>query len=238
MYKIILTFVSLITCNVALSDCGLSCGDSSSSAHTYMGTNVHIRHTNYVKGYGHNFLRHRLPQVNIYAGIKLNDSIGLEAGYDRSIMRERTSRLSSNDIIAGTPIPNSFHFALFKGKIKFEGPYIDIVGFHPLGESGNLHLLGFAGISFLKGKAERRIVCINEFSHCSVRTMKEDKLINRFSLGIQYMITSHLGARGMLGWQNTSKFKFYSSDDRCASYYPEIRPKDTITYGLGLLFDF
>lgn len=240
MLKISLIFIGLILSFSAFSDCDLK----EKASCPYIGVNVKILHSDYKKGYGDNLINHNVPQWAVYSGLKLTDNVYLEGGYEHSIQRKRFRKLTPQDTITGHPMPSSINPAYFISKLTLKGPYIDIIKLYQLSSDKRAHFFLSSGISLLKAKAERRTVCIHPASIPTyptpgiIRKLEGDKLVLRVSMGLQYMVTDQLGFRTSAGWMNTSKLQICSSDGVCALYYPEIKPKDTVNYSLGLFWAF
>jgi len=73
----------------------------------------------------------------------------------------------------------------------------------------------------------------------TVRTLSADKRVVRLAGGLQYMFGDHLGLRGTVGWMDTNRLVISSNDNIPSSArLPEIKPKGTTFYGLGLLWAF
>ncbi len=237
LVKLIMVFVSLMACTRAFSECELIYPTNKSIC-PYVGANIKVIHMDYKKGYGRNLLPHNIPQGSVYAGMKINKNLSIEAGYEHSVTRKRFSRLTQGDVSAGTPVISTLDPSYFISKITMKGPYVDAVRLYHISDNKATSLIVSSGISFIKVRAKRRGTCIANLFPGLDRGLKGDKLVLRFSTGLQHMITNNLGIRTTVGWMNTSRVKVCSSDGVCAMFFPEIRPKDTINYSLGLLWSF
>lgn len=204
----------------------------------YIGVDAQVRRMDFKGGYGNNLLRHHSPQGNAYAGLKLNEWLGLEVGFESTITRSRLSTLTNGDLAAGTPIEALMSPSVFRSKMKIKGPHVEVVGFYSFYEGSPCQLLASVGASFLKGTIERQTLSSFNIPRSTVRTLSARKRILRLGAGLQYMLGKHLGARVTVGWENTSKMVIYSNDQRPCRFLPEIKPKNTAVGGLGLLWAF
>jgi len=206
----------------------------------YIGLDAQMRRMDFKGGFGDNLLRHNAPQGNLYAGIKLNDCVGVEAGYEATETRSREATLTTGEVAAGMPVASAFSPIDFKSKVKVQGPHLDLVGFYSFGENVPVQLLGSVGVSFFKGTVERRTV---QFSNPPIastmnRTLSEHKAVLRLMGGLQYLWGCNLGARATIGLVKTSKLVIFSNDGLPGIFVPEIKPKDSTVYGLGVFWIF
>lgn len=204
----------------------------------YVGFDAQVRRMSFKGGFGNNILQHHSPQGNFYAGVKFNDCVGVEAGYETTTTRTRTSRLTTGDVAAGAPVSLLASPVIFKSKIKIKGPHLDLVGFYSFGESVPVQLLGSVGVSFFKGTVERKTLQMGTPPIPGVtRTLSAHKAVLRLIGGLQYMWNCNLGARATIGLVKTGKLVIFSNDG-AAGIAPEIKPKDSTVYGLGMFWVF
>lgn len=202
----------------------------------YVGADAQIRRMDFKGGYGDNLLQHISWQGNVYIGLKFNNSVGLEAGYESTVTRTRSATLRTGDIAAGTPIMTSCSPAVFRSKAKIKGPHVELVGFYSPNEQYPLQFLGTVGASFIKGTFERQTLELSNEYQCMVRTLSAHKVVLRLSGGLKYMFNEHFGARATIGWINTGKMVIFADDTIMPS--PEMKPKNSTVYGLGVLWAF
>jgi hypothetical protein len=205
----------------------------------YVGVDAAVRRMDFKGGYGDNLLQHHSPQGNIYAGVKFNDSVGVEAGYEATTTRTRASTLTTGDIGAGTLITAATSPIVFKSKAKIKGPHIDLVGFYSFAANLPVQLLGSVGVSLLKGTYERKTIQMgNPPIQGRNRTLSDHKAVLRLMGGIQYMWDCNLGARATVGLVKTGKMIIYANDGIASAAIPAIKPKDSTVYGLGMFWVF
>lgn len=205
----------------------------------YVGVDAQVRRMDFKGGYGDNLLQHHSPQGNLYAGVKFNDWVGVEAGYESTTTRTRDVTLLTGDLAAGAPVSANASPTVFKSKIKIKGPHVDLVGFYSFGENIPVQLLGSVGMSFFKGTVERKTLQMgNPPTPGSNRTLSEHKAVLRLMGGLQYMWNYNLGARATVGLVKTGKLVIFANDGIPGVFLPEIKPKDSAVYGLGIFWSF
>ncbi|HRA43191.1 MAG TPA: hypothetical protein PLV31_05875 [Gammaproteobacteria bacterium] len=207
----------------------------------YVGADTQVRRMDFKGGFGDNLLKHHSPQGNLYAGIKLNDSVAIEAGYEATKTRTRDVTLTTGDIAAGVPIgagPTGSP-AIFKSRMKIQGPHVDLVGFYSFREGLPVQLIGSVGVSFFKGTVERRGIAMGVPPTAGrVRTLSQRKAVLRLMGGLEYKWDCNLGARATIGLVKTGKLVIFSNDQIAGSFKPAIKPKESTVYGLGMFWIF
>jgi hypothetical protein len=203
----------------------------------YVGFDIQERHMQYKRGFGDNMLKSTAPQGNIYAGIKLKDSLALEIGFEATRTRSRTVTLHDGDVAAGVPIVALTSPAVFRSIAKVRGPHIDIVGFHGFAVDPAFKLLGSIGMGVFRGSFERTTLQYGPSAISGTcRTLSKNKAVLRLLGGMQYMFGEHIGARLTVGWTNTTRVAAKSCDN-CPTTLT-FKPKNTVSYGAGLLWVF
>jgi hypothetical protein len=202
----------------------------------YVGADAQERKMDFKGGFGDNIFQHTAPQGNIYAGLKFKDFVALELGYEATTTRTREATLTTGDVAAGTPVPSVSSPVVFKSKAKIKGPHVDLVGFYPFYADSPFQLLGSVGVAVLKGTFERRTIQMAGAASGTRRTLSHNKSVIRLAGGLQYMLGQHFGTRMTVGWVNTSKMVI-QSDDAIAPI-AIVKPKNSTTYGLGILWAF
>jgi len=199
----------------------------------YVGADAEWRHMNFQNGFGDNLFRHDYPQGNLYAGLKFNDYVAVEAGYEATARKTRAVTLGAGSLSGGAVLPLNVQFHS-TGQIK--GPHANLVGFLPLCDQYRLELIGMVGVARLKANFVRTAVASNGTAISpSYTTFIKRKSVLRLGGGIQQMITECWGIRAMLKWENTKKLdRMGAIENSLAS----LRPKNSFIYSLGTFLTF
>ncbi len=201
----------------------------------YIGADAQVRRMDFKGGFGDNLMQHHSPQGNVYGGVKLTSSLGIEVGYEGATTRTRTMTLGTGDLVMGIPLAAGNAPAVYKTKAKIKGPHIDLAGFYSFYE-GSPQLIGSIGVANLKATILRRTLLVNGVQMNTMRALSERKSVLRLMGGLQIMKNEHWGFRGTVGWVNTNKLVVYTNDGRTT--YPEVKPKNSTIFGLGTFWLF
>lgn len=169
----------------------------------YAGADAQFRFMSFREGFGAKNFRNRYPQGNLYVGLKFCDYLGIEGGYFASADMTRQSfftRGEQNIAVSSSGLMNGF------GTSRIQGWHINAVGFAPLSETYCLTALAYIGVSQSKLTARYFIADINGLEFNETLNFTQSKTILRAGLGLQHMITDCIGVRGLVGWDDTSKF--------------------------------
>lgn len=219
----------------------------------YLGVDAQIRHMSFFKRFGGNLLKENYPQGNFFAGLKFCDYVGIEVGYTMSQKKSRYKTLRSGETIFGTilPIPPASLVSREDSSAysKIQGWNLNLMGFLPIiCEDNSLSLVGGIGVSQLKLKIHHRLKFfaqgsdnlspIIEAQNLAFEPLKKHKYkgILRLTGGIQQLITDCFGVRGLVTWENTTQLK--SRVRRSNGVLFHSKPKNAITYGIGIFTQF
>lgn len=205
----------------------------------YVGVDAQVRRMDFRGGFGDNLFQHHSPQGNLYAGVKFNEVWGAEFGYEVTSTRTRVATLTTGDMSAGIVIPPAGSPMVYKSKAQIRGPHVDWTGRYSFYEGSPVQLIGSIGASFFKGTFQRRTLQAGQLPSSTVRTLHQHKILLRLSGGLQYMLGEHFGMRATIAWVNTCKMVIFAKDGIMTNRPPpEIKPKNTTVYGLGVLWAF
>lgn len=205
----------------------------------YVGIDGQLNRMQFKKGYGDNLFPKHYSQSNLYAGIKLDGSFSLEAGYTSEAVRTKYSKLYETDCCLGADIPKMLSPAIFKSYIKIRGYHLGFANTfcEPTWES--VRILWGAGVGLLRAEAERKTIelSIPPVSFSSSRHFKKDKAVLRLMLASEYKFKNNLGIRGSLFFLQTSKMVMVA-EPTASPTTPVIRPMDSLVYSLGVSYEF
>jgi opacity protein-like surface antigen len=206
----------------------------------YIGIDSQINRIRFKEGYGNNLLHKNYPQGNLYAALKFNDCVGVEAGFELTETLSRETRIYAGELAIGTPINTVVAPVDFKSKINIKGPHIDLVGFYSFGENIPIQLLGSIGVSFFKGTAERRTLQFGNPPQKSMtnRTLSSHKSALRIMGGLKYNHSCNIGFRTTVSFIKTGNMIIYSNDGLSPKFPISIKLRDSFIYSIGIFYEF
>lgn len=230
----------LATAGTAVADFDFGC------LTPYVGVDAQMRHMGFHKRFGGNVLKTTHPQGNFFAGLKFNDCVGIELGYEVSTKKSRSRTLNNADTLFGGPLEQSTQALTVTNSIhassKIHGWNLNLVGYYPLPVcDDNLSLIGSVGFAQLKLRTHGalRIRGVDAVTRTtlvdqtvSVGRSHKSKAVLRLAGGAQYMMTECFGVRALVTWENTSKFKNHHR--RNTTNLRLVKPKNSFIYGLGV----
>lgn len=203
----------------------------------YVGLDAQGRHVEFTKGFGDNLFKQDYPQGNVYAGVKLMDWLGLEAGYEWTKRMHRTSSLGGGAVNLGNTVAGAISPVVYTSKAKFDGWHANLVGFLPIMEDCCTELFASVGVVHLRSFFERSLISVAGAPSTSIAHFRQSKTIARANLGVQAKIVDAFGIRASIGWENTSKIRpFATNTDALAT--TQVKMKDSFIYGLGIFYTF
>lgn len=207
----------------------------------YIGIDGQINRMHFKNGYGGNLFPKHYPQINLYGGLKYDNSFAIEAGYVSEAVRSKCKTLYSGDSIwscAGSSLPSELSPALFKTYVKIRGCHLGFVNTWCEPQWDTFRVIWGAGFAFLRAEAERNTVAISYPPiKGRVRRFKKDKAVLRLMIGSEYQFKNNLGIRASLFFLQTSNMSI-KAQPIAGSYTPIIKPKDSFVYSLGIFYEF
>ncbi len=215
----------------------------------YIGADAQLRYLDFKRGFGDNLFKHNSPQGNAYVGLKFNQFVGIEMGYQATKKQRKSLYLTAGQVNLGTVVPQSMILKnglssqispiSYTTQEKTQGFHMNIVGFYPIFPEYGLELFGSVGITQLKTNFSRQTLSVGGVPplNSSILKFKKRKNIFRANIGLQQMITDCIGFRGTVGWENTAKFNKITPHVVTPNL-TEVRLKNSIIYSLGLFRRF
>lgn len=248
-------FILLTASSIASADCDLCLTP-------YLGVDAKIRHMDFQKDFGRTLLKNHYPQTNFFAGLKFNQYVGVEFGYEASKKKFHSVQHDNSNIVFGVPlaqadppyVPRIDNVTYNSSKIS--GVNANLVGFLPIDcEDNSLQLIGSIGVSQLKIKTKRTLetTFFDAVFHPDTGDItgfqptiehfdthyKKRKTMLRVTGGVQNMLTDCIGVRALITWENTAKLKApgirVSTKERVEGF---TKPKNSLSYGLGMFITF
>lgn len=116
----------------------------------HMGADLQARKIPLEKGFGDNLLKQKYVQTGAYAGMRfLEDKLGFECGYQRSLSRSQTTDVTGTSSYFGSNLPTGTYSATTKASMQ--NFYGSLLGLIPLSQRYPLKLI-------LQGRVEP--VCV------------------------------------------------------------------------------
>ncbi|MBS0423812.1 MAG: outer membrane beta-barrel protein [Proteobacteria bacterium] len=225
--------VSLLAFSAAASDFSDKC-----NLIPYIGADAQWRHMEFKEDYGKNVTKKNYPQANIYAGLKLHENVGFEVGYEQSSTLKRKTTLPGVATVFGISLPAILGNNQYNLKTKINAFHANLVGFFPLSEEYCVQLIGSLGVARSKIKMSLNIPVFDSRAPLSTihRDFSKRKWIPKIGVGLQHMLTCQFGIRGMVNWEETSRFKNISVVNVTSKYIAHT--KNSYSLGLGAFYNF
>ena len=225
--------------NTFTNPCFANFSDYMSCVQPYFGGDAGIRHVNYGGG-GDKLFKTNLPQAQIYAGLRFNDFVGVEAGYKFSVLKSQFVTLTAGDLVLGPPVafPPEYYIA----KSEFKGWFGSLVGYIPcpccidiIGSIGFIRLKTYHYQALLVDQDGEPNVPHNFLN--TGRSFKTDKTLLTLGLGIQYIYCDTVGLRFKIDWENTSQINNVKPIERPNSAFT-LTSRNSLSYNIGIFFPF
>lgn len=202
----------------------------------YFGIEHQLRYMDHITGFGENIFNSKYHQHDIFGGIKINDFISLEIGYQTTNTRPRTSNISSASLGLPPLEPPELHIT----KNRLKGLHANII-LHSIlyeDEDSKLELLHSIGHSRLKIFYQDVIVHNAEGPQnvfCSERIFHGSKSLFKAGVGAQYILNNN-GIRFIIIHENTGRFKNFKP-----TYFntnKSLSLKNSVILNAGIFFMF
>ncbi|HQZ50076.1 MAG TPA: hypothetical protein PLF17_06115 [Chitinophagaceae bacterium] len=224
-----------ISASIAFLLFSMSC--NSFDVSPYAGVDGQINRMRFKDGYGRNLFPKHFPQVNLYVGLKHNDSAAIEAGYISEAVRNKTVTLVAGQSLRPS-IPEILSPAIFKSYIKVRGFHLGFVNTFREPNWDSFRVLFGAGAGFLRAEASREGLAFGKPPiKGTTRRFKKEKVVLRLMIASEYKFKNKLGIRGSLFFLQTSKMVMVA-EPTASPTTPVIRPMDSLVYSLGVFYEF
>jgi len=209
----------------------------------YVGFDAGIRYLDFQREFGRGLFIKRVPQTNLYLGLKFHENFSIDAGWESTQVKSKAINLKPGDQALGfTKAIDDREGHFFKWKLS--GWHINLVG-HTVTISDRypLSFFGSVGMGWKKIFVEDILHSIDESPLSDAgyrqnkRTFFETKAILRTTVGTRYMFNSNFGARFYLGWENTNQF-FKLKSKEFPDGITQASLCNSIFLGLGLHYQF
>jgi hypothetical protein len=201
----------------------------------FIGADFGERNMGFEQPYGSNIFKKREPQYDIYGGVRLCRYVGVGVGYEKSGLKNRQSRLVDGDTFLGLVIGPGEGPESHDTEVQISGRHIDLMGFYPVIPSMNVELFGSIGLVKNHLKLQDIFVAIDDIplEDPIYRNYDEKKTVSRVTIGLQTIFFKHVGIRGMLAWEETSRFENLKPIE-VPDAVTIVNLKNSIIYNIGL----
>lgn len=182
----------------------------------------------------------KIPQVNIYGGVKLNQFFGIEGGFTKSSKVKKTA-YSGPGIreINNAPLQPT-RFVISENDIHLHTAYIRLLG-HYLIPKTNWEFIGGIGVSRLKitsnymATATFAGILSPEEAAMNKRTFLSKKSTPHLLIALQYQLSNKVKLRSTIGKELTGRLKYCLSTTNNST--KAVGYKNSYSYGLGLVIE-
>ena len=204
--------------------------------HRYIGADFKWNRVQLTKASGSDLIKRNYPQGNLFAGMKLNKWVAFEGGYETTSKKTKTTAVSNGASFLGDINPiGAPPFLVNAATMKLSGFHASMVGLYPLSEHYAIDLMGSLGLGYSKMSSTIQF-SDPPLPEITTRNFSKRKMIPRVTLGVQQMVSKHLGLRAMLAWEKTSSFKNLAPTNADSALRMSL--KDSHSLGLGVFYTF
>lgn len=208
---------------------------SLNSVRPFAGVDFQGRHMDFDQNLGGNLFPHNYPQYDVYIGLRFLRYFGLSLGFEDSRTEDRTARFLEGDPFLGVVLPTGNGRETHYSEAKIKGRHLDLLGFYPI--CPNLDIDVFASIGLVRNTLTLTdiLIAIDDIllDEPIVRTYDNRHTHARASLGIQKTFCDHVGIRGLVAWENTSRFEHLKPLENPAAI-TNVNVDNSFIYGVGV----
>ena len=201
----------------------------------YLGLDHQWRKGHYHSEKGQNLFKMDYPQGNVFLGARFHDNFSVEVGYQFTPMRTRTAYVSSGERILGVLPANAPERHITKSKIT--GWNIGLLAHYPIFDVREhpVEILGYVGRVALR--TYHQDILLQDKNGpldfmINTRTFIKRKTVWKFGAGAQYIFKA-VGIRGMVGFEDTNKFRDLKPDESKIGKR-RLSLKDTTLISIGM----
>jgi len=213
---------------------GLSLPAMAWDLNPYVGVDAKWSKMGAQKGLGDTQVAKNYPQGDLFAGLKLNDWVGAEVGYESTTKKNRTVVTGSGQGFFGTSVTAGFPVSSTT-KTRLAGFHANVVGFYPVLEECRVSLFASIGLARLKFSSDLNFDDVAPIG-MEYRRFVKRKWVPRVTAGVEHMLVENFGIRAMVSWEKTSTFRNIFSKTSSSPLY--VAPKNTTSAGLGAFYSF
>lgn len=203
----------------------------------YFGADSQLCRTHFEDHFGGNILKKEALGLNPFFGINLNSVFSVEIGH-QYLKSSKTRTLHTNEYSAGLRMPEILTPVTFKSSFILKGPHINLLASTPTYSQLPVQFFGGIGISHTKATFLRKTMQIYDIVGIRTRRIEAYRSLTRLTFGMNYFFNKDFAIRASIVFLNTHKLQAFANDGIYNIQSPEIRPKNSICYGIGLRWGF
>ncbi len=182
----ILTLLAFVLGGLSDKVLSRTCYPVTLSLGPYVGIDFQMRDMGFKQGFGDNIFEKQYPQGNFFVGLMLNEYLGIELGYERTLRRTRSSSFAPGDTILGNVVNVGSGEFVSRGELY--GPNINLIGIYKPCQEYPLEIFGSIGAAYLTAKFDRNLVQFNNSPFSLLRTFERERTVWRVCAGLQYLL--------------------------------------------------
>jgi opacity protein-like surface antigen len=218
---------------------------------TYVGVTAKVDGVNLRQDMGAPLFKRSLPSAGVFAGIQLNESFGVEFGYDHSKRSNRTNVVNSGQVLPGAANPIAVReFMIFKTGLRINTFHVGLTGRYELDFKliPNTFVFGTVGVAHVNVKARQQyfnssVPATGEQLRRALQLFSTDytkqKIVPKVALGLEHFLGDNVSMRLFANWIGTAPLRITrvgSNEKRVLNH--QIKFKDTLGYGVSLKYSF
>ncbi len=231
-----------LVCGIALSGIAFSANAFDTSDFlVHLGGDAQWRSVPLQKNFGDNLVKKDYLQTGAYAGMRFfDDSLGFECGFQRSNSVSRQVDVSDTSSYFSNILPTGTYTS--STKVWMQNIYGAVVGLLPISEVHRIKLIGSvgAGRTRIRISANLTTTGAGTVGAAWPLVFKSMKWVPKANVGLQWMVSQHLGLRALAGWEQTAQFNRIRANnaDKTANAQYFASFKNGASCGLGLFYSF
>jgi opacity protein-like surface antigen len=172
-------------------------------------------------------LKSSFPSVNVFGGIHLNETVSLEVGFHfaKPSKTSVTSAERTLDTAGGLE-----HHAIHKGIAFSLDPYASLIVSSRVMQD-KVQFFAGVGISHSTVRYSVRSIYINGVRREESHSLEKSRFIHKVTIGALYHLNEDFSIRITSFFKNTSKLN-------ASNQKTEVKPKNSVHHGIGILYKF
>lgn len=175
--------------------------------------------------------------ASLFGGIFLTDSVSFELGYQR-LESSKTAMVRTGDNFFGIPFPAVMSPSIFHAKYSIQGPYLDMIFHTPIIEGMSTSFFAGVGLSRTSAKFERNLIKISMLHTAISSNFRSKKTLYRSTVGFKHFISDQFFIKGNALLFSSGKLDSFKTHGNVGITNPNVVPKNSICFGLGLGYHF